>query len=84
LPSTHIINIDKEHFVEEVKALIKAFDNNLWIMKPPDLNRGQGIRLLDSLDFVFRTLASFSSLPTNDPQKNKVKARTAVVKYEGG
>lgn len=53
-------------------------------MKPPDLNRGQGIRLLNNLDFVFRTLNQFASLPTTDPHKNKVKSKTAIVKYDGG
>lgn len=82
IPSTYIVHIDRDSLMEDLRRFINAFDSSIWIMKPPDLNRGQGIRLLNSLDFALRAINTFATFPTMDPNKSKARSKTVYVKTE--
>ncbi|CAD8151471.1 unnamed protein product [Paramecium octaurelia] len=56
VPKTFIINLDSAHVQTDLMKFLEYFTQcskqslNIWLMKPPDLNRGNGIKLFNDLD----------------------------------
>ena len=57
VPVTFIINLDSSTLSNDLKKFIDYFVSikkegnlkNVWLLKPPDLNRGRGIQIFNDL-----------------------------------
>ena len=57
VPVTFIINLDSSTLSNDLKKFVDYFvsikkegnQKNVWLLKPPDLNRGRGIQLFNDL-----------------------------------
>ena len=67
IPKTYIINIDSDHFENELRNFLEIFLQleqnsslkNIWLLKPNDMNRGRGISLFNKLAPLYKVLKEY-------------------------
>ena len=57
---TEIISNDNDSFNETRISTASKAKNNYWLIKAPDLNRGRGIKILNNMSDIKRTIREFS------------------------
>lgn len=70
VPKTFTLNLNSPHLQSDLIKFLEYFlecgkrGQNVWLLKPPDMNRGNGIKLFNDLD-------SFAELLENSTKKSK-------------
>ncbi|EAR86113.2 tubulin-tyrosine ligase family protein (macronuclear) [Tetrahymena thermophila SB210] len=70
VPKTFLLNIESENYERDIQNFVDYFFNlqqstklkNIWILKPDDLNRGQGISLFSTVSQLFTLLLSYGKI----------------------
>ncbi|CAD8066147.1 unnamed protein product [Paramecium sonneborni] len=84
VPVTFIINLDSTTLQNDLKKFVDYFNEikkdkqqkNIWLLKPPDLNRGRGIQLFSDLKILVNQITEFCKT-RNLNNQTKTTSKTA-------
>ncbi|KAL4486427.1 hypothetical protein ABPG72_018381 [Tetrahymena utriculariae] len=70
VPKTFLLNIESENYEKDIQNFVDYFFSlqqttklkNIWILKPDDLNRGQGISLFSTVSQLFTLLLAYGKI----------------------
>ncbi|CAD8072925.1 unnamed protein product [Paramecium primaurelia] len=91
VPTTFIINLDSTTLQNDIKKFVDYFVEikkdkllkNVWLLKPPDLNRGRGIQLFSDLKVLVNQIDEFCKTRNVNKQimSTSKAAKTLIITY---